>query len=92
METITKITQTSNGNVRLLDASDNIEYQISHNKTVALHPFDSSKIMIGNDLIKDDINPSKVIIIDPSVITHVGGVAFSGDAQDLIEDLDSFFF
>lgn len=92
MATINKITQTGNGNVRLLDASDNILFQVNRNMTVYLDPQNSAVVRIGTYLIGGSFNQSTSIELDPATIGFVGGVAFSGTAQDLIDDLDSYFF
>jgi len=92
MATITKITQTANGNIRLLDASDNILHQINRNKTVYLDPDDSTAIYIGNQLNQHTFVPKETIRLTAAQITSIGGVAFSGTAQDLIDELDSYFF
>jgi len=89
---ITKITQTTNGNIRLLDASDIILYQINRNKTVYLDNRDKTSIYIANNIDEHNNNPANVIRLEASQIKHVGGVSFSGTAQDLIDDLDSYFF
>jgi len=92
MATISKITQTANGNIRLLDASDNILHQINRNKTVYLDPDDSTAIYIANELNENSFNPKQTIRLTAAQITSIGGVAFSGTAQDLIDELDSYFF
>lgn len=92
MATISKITKTANGNVRFLDASDNILHQIDRQKTVYLDPDDSTAIYVASELNEHTFKPKQTIRITAAQITSVGGVAFSGTAQDLIDDLDSFFF
>ena len=92
MATISKITKTTKGNVRLLDSSDNILHQASRNKTVYLDPDDSSAIYIANVLNEHKFNPQQTIRLTASQVTSVGGVAFSGTAQDLIAELDAYFF
>ena len=92
MATISKITQTALGNVRFLDSSDNILHQISRNKTVYLDPDDSAVVYIANVINEHKFNPTQTIRLTPSQITSIGGVAFSGTAQDLIDELDSYFF
>lgn len=92
MATISKITKTAKGNVRLLDSSDNILHQISRNKTVYLDADDSSVVYIANVINEHKFNPTQTIRLTPSQITSIGGVAFSGDAQDLITELDAYFF
>lgn len=89
---ISKITQTGLGNVRLLDSSDNILHQISRNKTVYLDEDNSEIIYIANVLNEHKFNPKQTIRLTPSQITSIGGAAFSGNAQDLIAALDSYFF
>ena len=89
---ISKITKTTKGNVRLLDSSDNILHQISRNKTVYLDEDDSEIIYIANVINEHKFNPKQTIKLSPSQITTVGGSAFSGDAQDLIDELDAYFF
>lgn len=92
MATITKITQTTNGNVRLLDASDNILHQVNRNKTIYLDPDDSTAVYIANELNEHEFVPKQTIRLKASQITHIGGVSFSGTAQDLFDSLDSYFF
>ena len=92
MATISKITQTTKKNVRLLDASDNILHQVSRNKTVYLDPDDSTAVYIANELNEHKFNPKQTIRLTASQITSIGGVAFSGTAQDLITQLDNYFF
>jgi hypothetical protein len=89
---ISKITKTTKGNVRLLDSSDNILHQISRAKTVYLDEDDSEIIYIANVINEHKFNPKQTIKLSPSQITSVGGSAFSGDAQDLIDELDAYFF
>ena len=60
MATISKITQSTKKNVRLLDSSDNILHQVSRNKTVYLDPDDSTAIYHWNC---DRPLPSKVMVI-----------------------------
>jgi hypothetical protein len=92
MATISKITQSTKKNVRLLDSSDNILHQVSRNKTVYLDPDDSTAIYIANELNEHLFNPKQTIRLTASQITSIGGVAFSGTAQDLIDTLDAYFF
>jgi len=92
MATITKITQTANGNVRLLNSSDVILYQINRNKTIYLDPDDSTSFYIADKLNEHTFTPKETIRLTAAQIKHVGGVSFSGTAQDLIDDLDSYFF
>ena len=92
MATISKITQSTKKNVRLLDASDNILHQVSRNKTVYLDPDDSTAVYIANELNEHKFNPKQTIRLTASQITSIGGVAFSGTAQDLITQLDNYFF
>ena len=89
---ISKITQTATGNVRFLDSSDNILHQVSRNKTVYLDEDDSEIIYIANVINEHKFNPKQTIKLSPSQITTVGGSAFSGDAQDLIDERDAYFF
>ena len=92
MATISKITQSTKKNVRLLDSSDNILHQVSRNKTVYLDPDDSTAVYIANELNEHTFNPKQTIRLTASQITSIGGVAFSGTAQDLISSLDNYFF
>lgn len=92
MATISKITQSTKKNVRLLDSSDNILHQVTRNKTVYLDPDDSTAVYIANELNEHKFNPKQTIRLTASQITSIGGVAFSGTAQDLITQLDSYFF
>lgn len=92
MATISKITQSTKKNVRLLDSSDNILHQVSRNKTVYLDPDDSTAVYIANELNEHKFNPKQTIRLTASQITSIGGVAFSGTAQDLISSLDNYFF
>ena len=92
MATISKITQSTKKNVRLLDSSDNILHQISRNKTVYLDPNDDTAVYIANELNEHKFNPKQTIRLTASQITSIGGVAFSGTAQDLISELDAYFF
>jgi hypothetical protein len=92
MATISKITKTTKGNVRLLDSSDNILHQVSRNKTVYLDPADSTAIYIANFLNEHSFNPKQTIRLTAAQISFIGGVAFSGTAQDLITSLDDYFF
>lgn len=92
MATISKITQSTKKNVRLLDSSDNILHQVSRNKTVYLDPDDSTAVYIANELNEHKFNPKQTIRLTASQITSIGGVAFSGTAQDLITQLDNYFF
>ena len=92
MATISKITQSTKKNVRLLDSSDNILHQVSRNKTVYLDPDDSTAVYIANELNEHTFNPKQTIRLTASQITSIGGVAFSGTAQDLIDTLDAYFF
>ena len=92
MATISKITQSNKNNVRLLDSSDNILNQVSRNKTVYLDPDDSTAVYIANELNEHKFNPKQTIRLTASQITSIGGVAFSGTAQDLISSLDTYFF
>lgn len=89
---ITQITQTANGNVRFLDADDNIVFVVNRNKSVYLDINDSEIVRVGDTVTDSDFTPSDSIALDPAEITEVGGSPFSGDAQDLITELDSFFF
>lgn len=92
MATISKITQSTKKNVRLLDSSDNILHQVSRNKTVYLDPDDSTAVYIANELNEHTFNPKQTIRLTASQITSIGGVSFSGTAQDLITSLDAYFF
>jgi hypothetical protein len=92
MATISKITQSTKKNVRLLDSSDNILHQVTRNKTVYLDPDDSTAVYIANELNEHKFNPKQTIRLTASQITSIGGVAFSGTAQDLITQLDNYFF
>ena len=92
MATISKITQSTKKNVRLLDSSDNILHQVTRNKTVYLDPDDSTAVYIANELNEHKFNPKQTIRLTASQITSIGGVAFSGTAQDLIDTLDAYFF
>jgi hypothetical protein len=92
MATISKITQSTKKNVRLLDSSDNILHQVTRNKTVYLDPDDSTAVYIANELNEHKFNPKQTIRLTASQITSIGGVAFSGTAQDLISSLDNYFF
>ena len=92
MATISKITQSTKKNVRLLDSSDNILHQVTRNKTVYLDPDDSTAVYIANELNEHKFNPKQTIRLTASHITSIGGVAFSGTAQDLIDTLDAYFF
>ena len=92
MATITKITQSTKKNVRLLDASDNILHQITRNQIVYLDPDDSDAVYIAGELNEHTFKPKQTIRLLASQITSIGGVAFSGTAQDLITQLDNYFF
>jgi hypothetical protein len=89
---INKITQSTNGNVRMLDASDVILHQINRNKTVYLDPEDSTAIYICDKLNEHTFTPKETIRLSASQVGFIGGVAFTGTAQDLIDLLDGYFF
>ena len=61
MATISKITQSTKKNVRLLDSSDNILHQVTRNKTVYLDPDDSTAVYIANELNEHKFNPKQTI-------------------------------
>lgn len=89
---INKITQTTNGNIRFLDSSDVILYQVNRNQVVYLDLSDKAGIYISSVIDGHTTRPSETIRITAAQIGFIGGVAFSGTAQDLIDDLDSYFF
>ena len=89
---ITKITQTAKKNVRFLDANDNVLHQLSRNKQVYLDVLNTDRVYISEKINEHDTAPSNIIVLDVNQITQLGGVSFSGTAQDLIASLDAYFF
>jgi hypothetical protein len=89
---ITQITQTANGNVRFLDEDNNTIYLVNRTKSVYLDINDSEIVRVGDVLTDGSFTPSGSIALNPVEIAEVGGDAFSGNAQDLIDLLDGYFF
>lgn len=92
MLSITKINRDQYGNVELMNANGAILILANRNKSIFLDVNNSELVRIGDVITDGSYTPSASVALDPAQITEIGGVAFSGNAQDLINELRSYFF